>query len=179
MAQVPDTQAQAPAFTQVPAFIDVEASGLGGRSFPIEVGLITAQGEMYCALVRPDASWKYWEEAAEAVHQITRPILDAHGKPLVDVAQRLNQLLRGQTVYSDAWGNDYAWLGKLFDAADLPMLFTLESSRKLLDDNEAARWAAVKEQVIVELKLARHRASSDAKVLQLTLFRIKGGVART
>lgn len=160
-----------------PAFIDVEASGLSGRSHPIEVGLITSHGDMYCALVRPDPGWKYWDPAAEEVHHITRDILDAHGKPLVEVALRLNEILRGQTVYSDAWGNDFAWLSKLFDAAELPMLFQLESARKLLDDTEAARWAEVKEQVIVELQLARHRASSDAKVLQLTLARVKGAAA--
>jgi len=159
--------------TETPAFIDVEASGLGGRSFPIEVGLITTTGDMYCALVTPDENWKHWEESAEAVHKITRPILAAHGKPLVEVARRVNDILRGQTVYSDAWGNDYAWLGKLFDAAEMPMLFKLESSRKLLNDEEAARWAEVKEQVIAELNLARHRASSDARVLQLTLTRVK------
>jgi hypothetical protein len=130
---------------------------------------------MYCALVQPDASWQHWDERAEAVHHISRPILEQHGKPLVEVAQRLNDLLRGQTAYTDAWGNDYAWLSKLFDAAGLPMQFRLESSRKLLDDAQAARWATVKEQVIEELKLARHRASSDAKVLQLTLSRILAG----
>jgi hypothetical protein len=160
---------------ETPAFIDVEASGLGGRSYPIEVGLITSHGDMYCALVQPDATWQHWDEHAEAVHHISRPILAQHGKPLVEVAQRLNDLLHGQTVYTDAWGNDYAWLSKLFDAADLPMRFRLESSRKLLDDAQAARWATVKEQVIDELKLARHRASSDAKVLQLTLTRILAG----
>jgi hypothetical protein len=157
---------------EIPAFIDVEASGLGGSSYPIEVGLITSRGDMYCALLQPDAGWKHWDEKAESVHHISRPILAEHGKPLVEVARRVNVLLAGQTVYSDAWGNDYAWLSKLFDAADLPMRFRLESSRTLLDDAQAARWAAVKEQVIADLKLVRHRASSDARVLQLTLARI-------
>lgn len=163
---------------QTPPFIDVEASGLGGRSYPIEVGIITAQGDMYCALLQPDPAWTDWDTAAEAVHHISRPILLQHGKPLLEVALRLNELLRGQTVYSDAWGNDYAWLAKLFDAAALPMLFKLESSRKLLDDAQAGRWAGVKEQVIAELKMARHRASADAKVLQLTLSRILQGASK-
>lgn len=163
---------------QAPPFIDVEASGLGGRSYPIEVGIITAQGDMYCALLQPDPAWTHWDADAEAVHHISRPILIQHGKPLLEVARRLNQLLRGQTVYSDAWGNDYAWLAKLFDAAALPMLFKLESSRKLLDDAQAGRWAGVKEQVIAELQMARHRASADAKVLQLTLARILQGAGK-
>lgn len=164
---------------QTPPFIDVEASGLGGRSYPIEVGLITPAGDMYCALLQPDVAWTHWDEAAEAVHHISRPILLQHGKPLAEVARHVNQLLRGQTVYSDAWGNDYAWLAKLFDVAELPMLFKLESSRKLLDDTQAGRWATVKEQVVAELKMARHRASADAKVLQLTLARVLGAASGT
>ena len=162
-----------------PAFIDVEASGLGGKSYPIEVGLITSSGEMYCALLRPDPNWSYWDTAAESVHHITRPILEQHGKPLAEVAHTVNRLLRGQTVYTDAWGNDYPWLCKLFDAAEVPMLFKLESSRKLLDEAEAARWASVKQAVDNELRLERHRASSDARVLQLTLMRVKGAAAQT
>jgi hypothetical protein len=151
-----------PPVFQVPAFIDVEASGLGPRSYPI----------------RPPEEWarhdqQVWDEAAERVHGITRPILAAHGKPLLHVAQELNRVARGLTLYSDAWGNDYPWLAKLFDAADLPMHFQVESLRKLLDDSEAARWAEVKGHVIAELKLTRHRASSDARILQRTLVRIK------
>ena len=139
---------------QTPAFIDVEAFGLGGRSYPIEVGLITPAGDMYCALLQSDPAWTHWDETAEAVHHISRPILLQHGKPLVEMARHVNDLLRGQTVYSDAWGNGYAWLAKLFDVAELPMRCKLESSRKLLDDAQAGRWASVKEQVVAELKMA-------------------------
>ncbi|MBL8383054.1 MAG: hypothetical protein JNM90_08280 [Burkholderiales bacterium] len=163
--------------SEIPSFIDVEASGLTGRSYPIEVGVVMPHGEMYCALVRPDPQWVHWDEAAEAVHRISRAILGAHGKPLAMVARHLNDLLENQVVYSDAWGNDLAWLGKLFDAADLPMRFRLESSRKLLDDAQAARWAEVKAQVTAELNLTRHRASTDARILQLTLARIRGDAA--
>lgn len=162
-----------------PACIDVEASGLGGRSYPIEVGLITSAGETYCSLVRPQPGWTHWDEQAEAVHHISRAVLLAHSRPAAEVARQVNLLLRGQTVYSDAWGNDLSWLGKLFDAADLPMQFRLESSRALLDDAQAVRWAATREQVIAELKLARHRASGDARVLQMTLMRIRQIDARS
>lgn len=164
----------------IPAFIDVEASGLGPRGYPIEVGLITADGSMYCTLIRPPPDWSgrdevAWDVDAERVHGITRHILLAHGKPLAEVARELNRIARGLTLFSDAWGNDYAWLARLFDAADLPMHFQVESSRKLLSEDEAGRWGAVKQQVIEELQLKRHRASSDAKILQRTLLRVKGG----
>jgi hypothetical protein len=163
-----------------PAFIDVEASGLGTRSYPIEVGLIKGDGSIYCTLILPPEDWsrqdeRVWDSAAEQVHGITRPILKAHGKPLEEVARELNRIAGGLTLFSDAWGNDYPWLAKLFDAADLPMLFNIESSRKLLTDEEAARWQQAKQDVIAELNLRRHRASSDAKILQMTLLRVKGG----
>lgn len=161
-----------------PAFIDVEASSLGTRGYPIEVGLITSEGSMYCSLIAPPADWSRhdpvaWDAAAERVHGITRAILDAHGKPLEHVAGELNRIARGMTLFSDAWGNDYAWIARLFDAAELPMRFQVESLRKLLDDHEAGRWSAVKAEVVAELQLRRHRASSDAKILQQTLQRIK------
>jgi hypothetical protein len=163
-----------------PAFIDVEASGLGPRSYPIEVGLITSEGSMFCTLIVPPEDWAKsdavaWDPGAESVHGITRTILGTYGKPLVDVARELNRVARGLTLYSDAWGNDYAWLARLYDAAGLPMLFHVESSRKLLSEDEAVRWGAAKMEVIAELKLTRHRASSDAKILQRTLLRVKGG----
>jgi hypothetical protein len=179
-ASLPGTAHPGPPMSAgLPAFIDVEASGLGGRSYPIEVGLITPEGSMYCSLIAPDPHWvgdgdAAWDEAAERVHGITRAILKIHGKPLLEVARDLNRIARGLTLFSDAWGNDYPWLSRLFDAADMPMRFQLESLRTLLDEAEAARWAAAKAEVIAELKLTRHRASSDARILQRTLVRIKG-----
>jgi hypothetical protein len=172
------TLAVPPAAILVPAFIDVEASSLGTRGYPIEVGLITSEGSMYCSLISPPADWTRndaiaWDEGAERVHGITRPILATHGKPLQHVASELNRIAAGLTLFSDAWGNDYPWLARLFDAADLPMHFHLDSLRKLLDDSEAGRWSTVKAEVIAELNLTRHRASSDAKILQRTLMRIK------
>ncbi len=161
-----------------PAFIDVEASSLGTRGYPIEVGLITSEGSMYCTLILPPDDWSkldplVWDAAAESVHGISRAILQNHGKPLPEVARELNRVAQGLTLFSDAWGNDYPWLARLFDAAELPMRFHVESSRSLLSDAEAGRWSAAKQQVIAELNLRRHRASSDAKILQRTLLRIK------
>ena len=51
--------------------------------------------------------------------------------------------------------------------------FKLDNLRALLTDREAASWAVVKEQVATEMRLQRHRASSDAKLLQQTLVRLR------
>jgi hypothetical protein len=44
--------------------------------------------------------------------------------------------------------------------------------RCLLDDEKAARWDALKADVQAELNLQRHRASHDARILQMTYQRL-------
>lgn len=158
---------------QLPSVLDVEASGFGRGSYPIEVGFVQPAGELFCSLIQPEPDWVHWDASAETLHGISRLTLLRHGKPPVWVAAQINQRLAGQTVYCDAWGHDYAWLSRLFDCAGMPLAFRLADLRSLLDEDEAARWHAVREQVWMELKLERHRASTDARVLQLTLQRVK------
>lgn len=157
-----------------PCIIDIEASGFGARSYPIEVGTVLTDGSAYCSLISPEPDWQHWEHSAEGVHGITRETLQQHGKPAVAVAEALNHCLRGHTVYTDAWYHDYQWLARLFDAANVQPAFKLEDLRSLLDDAAQARWHATREQVMQALQLSRHRASNDAKVLQQTLVEVLG-----
>jgi len=84
-----------------------------------------------------------------------------------------NFRLRGLTLYCDGWAHDYAWLGVLFEAAGMTPTFKLDNLRALLTDKEAAFWNVVKKQITTEMRLQRHRASSDAKILQRTLMRLR------
>ena len=154
--------------------LDVEASGLGRNSYPIEVGFVLPDGHAYCTLVRPEPHWTHWDFDAEQLHRIPRAIIEARGRPALEVARKLNDQLAGQVVYSDGWANDYSWLGALFDAAELVPRFKLENLRKLLTEHEADQWHAVKAQISSERGVQRHRASSDARLLQLTLQRLRG-----
>jgi hypothetical protein len=156
-----------------PAIIDLEASGFGRGSYPIEVGFVLPDGETYCSLIRPAAQWKHWDAAAEELHHITPDILASHGKPALDVARALNERLRGQVVYSDGWMNDYSWLGRLFDEVELTPTFRVENLRTLLTEDEAARWHPTKEAVLAETPQKRHRASTDARVIQQTVTRVR------
>ena len=90
-----------------PTVLDIEASGLGRSSYPIEVGYVLPDGHAYCTLVQPEEDWTHWDESAAALHRITRDLLQARGLPVREVAQRLNEQLGGQTVYTDGWANDY------------------------------------------------------------------------
>lgn len=154
-------------------FMDIEASGFGKGSYPIEVGFVDAEGALFCTLVQPEADWQHWDAEAEALHGIARPLLGTHGKSASWVAQQLNERLAGQTVYCDGWALDYPWLLRLFDAAGRAPTFKLEDLRTLLSETQQARWDGLVSQVRSELSLGRHRASSDAKVLQLTLERLQ------
>ena len=157
----------------VPTILDMEASGFGKASYPIEVGYALPDGQTYCTLIRPAPEWTHWDAAAERLHHIPRAAVLQHGRDVKDVAQHLNEHLRGHTIYCDGWANDYTWLAALFDAAGKRPAFKLDNLRALLNEREAADWHGVKEQVARELHLQRHRASSDARVLQLTLQRVR------
>jgi hypothetical protein len=152
--------------------LDIEASGFGRDSFPIEIGYVLADGTTYCSLIRPAPAWNHWDAKAERVHGIDWPTLVAHGRGVAEVAAHLNDRLRGLTVYCDGWAHDYAWLGALFEAAGTSPTFRLDNLRGLLDDRDAARFGAAKDAVALEMKLPRHRASTDARLLQLALLRL-------
>ncbi len=151
----------------LPCMIDVEASGFGAGSYPIEVGFVLPEGRAHCYLLRPLSDWIHWDETAERLHGINRDILLRHGRPLCEVAIELNRHLQGTKVYTDAWGQDMSWLALLFDSAEVTQRFALESVRSLLSDAQAASWAEMKQQAIAQLKLNRHRASHDARIIQL------------
>ena len=51
-----------------PAVLDVEASGFGRESYPIEVGYVLSGGQTYCSLIRPLPEWTHWDPQAERVH---------------------------------------------------------------------------------------------------------------
>lgn len=157
----------------VPPILDVEASGFGRGSYPVEVGYVLEDGASQCMLVRPEPGWDHWSPAAERLHRIRRSDLLEYGLPAVEVADELNHHLCGRTLYSDAWGHDYSWLARLYDAAGRAPTFRLESLQALLTDSEIARWQELKEQVAIVLGLPRHRACADARLLQATFGRLR------
>jgi hypothetical protein len=156
----------------LPIIIDVEASGFGRDSYPIEIGLVLPDGTPHCFLIHPERAWTAWDAEAEVVHGISRDTLLRIGRPALDVAWRLNGLLRGKTVYSDAWSFDLSWIGKLYEAVHQVQEFRIAALRELLNERELAAWDQTRQQVSRELDLQRHRASGDARVLRETLARV-------
>ena len=155
-------------------FIDIEASGFAANSYPIEIGLVLPDGALFCTLIRPESDWTHWDASAEAVHGITREVLHEHGRTALEVAADWNRLLHGMTVYTDSWYHDYNWLARLYDAAGCSPKFRLEDVLRVLPVEYLGSWGSMKQSVIAEMDLKRHRASNDARILQSTLHRLIG-----
>jgi hypothetical protein len=154
-----------------PAIIDIEASGFGAHSYPIEVGVAFTDGTKYCALILPQQDWTHWDQGAEKVHRISRDILETYGKPINEVAAKLNELLREQTAYSDGWVVDKTWLDRLFYAGGIPCEFSFSSLEMILSEPQMEIWHPTKDVILLELGDKRHRASFDAYVVQQTYER--------
>ncbi|MFT4563003.1 MAG: hypothetical protein ACI9BW_002755 [Gammaproteobacteria bacterium] len=148
--------------------VDIEGSGFGGRSYPIEVGVAMPDGGKYCSLVRPPTQWTHWDDSAEQVHHISRDTLHSHGRPVVEVAGELNERFAGETLYSDGWVVDKPWLITLFFAACIDMEFRVSPLEMILSEPQMAIWHETKDHISVNSDSPRHRASHDAWVIQET-----------
>ncbi len=159
-----------PLFPQ-PYIVDVEASGLGPGSYPIEIGLALWEDKRYCSLIKPEARWQHWDPSAEKLHNISRHTIEANGKPVSVVANELNNLLKGKTVFSDGWVVDEPWIIQLFASANIEKLFSIYDLQTIMSEKQMDLWHETKLSVQCELGLPRHRASHDAQIIQETYKR--------
>ena len=157
----------------MPSTLDIEASGFGRHSYPIEIGFVRDDGHSWCTLILPEPHWTHWDAGAERVHGIARSTLLRHGRPAAEVARTLNAALAGKTVYCDGWAHDYPWLAALFDAAGQVPAFRLETAAAWLDGEGLHRLDEARRQAQAALGLQRHRASADARVLRQTLLALR------
>ncbi|MBQ1783781.1 MAG: hypothetical protein II007_09020 [Gammaproteobacteria bacterium] len=152
----------------LPIIIDVEASGFGRGSYPIEIGIAMGDGvSSRCYLIAPEPEWQHWDKAAERVHGISRATLQRYGQPARWVADQLNELLWGQTVCSDAWAHDSSWIGKLYDVVGSHPRFRIVTLREQMSDEQLHYWQPARDQ-LTRAHAQRHRASTDARLIQQT-----------
>lgn len=116
-------------------FVDFEASGIAPDSYPIEVAEVNPGGE-YQALIKPADYWDHWSYDAQDMHQITREQLVNEGTPVIQVAQRMNELFDGKILCSDNPA-DCFWLDVLYEAAGIEPTFSV-SPLEVFIDREAA-----------------------------------------
>jgi DNA polymerase III epsilon subunit-like protein len=144
--------------------IDVEASGLGPQSYPIEIGWCALDGSRRgSVLIRPEFDWgaAAWDEMAEALHGITRAMLRRDGVPARDACRLFRDAADGCDLASDGNQDDQAWLNRLFEAewppqpslrvASILAWIKPEHRRSFIEQDEAG--------------LRPHRALADAERL--------------
>ncbi|GGO81094.1 hypothetical protein GCM10011348_19350 [Marinobacterium nitratireducens] len=139
--------------------LDFEASGLGPRSYPIEVAWQdAASGEHDSFLVSPQGvpGWDDWSESAENIHGISRAQLEAEGVGAQQACRRLNRALEGRCVYCDALEFDVFWLRRLYEAAGMRPLFRLQGLESLLAGERLQRFLDR-----IASQQRRHRALDD------------------
>lgn len=149
------------------AFVDVEASGLGPHSWPIEVGWGFTGSDPRAILIKPADNWSMnaWEKPAEKLHGISPIQLVTEGKKPIEAALVLNAALGGATVYSDAPDYDSFWLFRLYDAAGIKPNYRLHDLGDLL----RPIWTREPKE-LVDLAMTTaphiHRAAADVRHLQ-------------
>lgn len=143
------------------AFLDVEASGPGELTFPVEVGWAFPDGRCEAHLIRPAALWLglRWDPAAEELHGLSLERLLNEGEDVAAVAWRLNAALAGKRVHSDAPLADQAWLDALFREAGCEQEFVLRGVGELLPGGPLPAEARALADAAAPV---RHRAGSDA-----------------
>jgi hypothetical protein len=142
-------------------FIDFEASGIAPDSYPIEVAVVYPGGE-FQALIQPAPYWDHWSHDAQDMHGISREQLNRDGRPVLEVAEAMNELFGGKTLCSDV-PTDCFWLKVLYEAAGIEPTFKVQPVEAL-----AGREAAT--EICRRLPIRKgHRALMDAKALALAV----------
>lgn len=154
--------------THPPAIMDIEASGFGKESYPIEIGYIESDQSCFCNLITPQSDWTHWSLEAEKLHGIQRDTLFNNGLYPTQLAQSLNQQLEGKILYCDGWVLDYTWLLKLFSVTTLSPSFRLSPIEMIMNEQQIALWDTTKSKIIQQSHYQRHRASHDAYIIQKT-----------
>lgn len=153
----------------LPAIVDVEASGFGRGSYPIEIAIALPQGAIESRLVKPLPEWTHWTEEAEALHGISRDQLLREGTEVEEVALWLNKCLQLiGLAYSDSWGYDSSWIARLYNDSGTVQRFRLDSLRSILTQHQLECWDTVRAAVQHNDEIRRHRAGDDVRMLQKT-----------
>jgi hypothetical protein len=139
--------------------LDIEASGLGTRSYPIEIAwkqLDSEDEDDFLIDPRTGYNWTNWDESAAEIHGLSLEELYEEGISVKEACSRLNQRLRGKYVYSDAFEFDYFWITRLFDAGMVKPQFRLLGLEELLNEDDLELYQKVSHQ-----SPRRHRAMPD------------------
>ncbi len=101
-------------------FLDFEASSLSKLSYPVEVAWVFEDGRSRSFLIRPAPDWTDWSSEAEAIHGISRELLEKEGVAVSLIAEEMVETLLDHDLYASAPSWDGKWLSALLRAAGHP-----------------------------------------------------------
>ena len=122
-----------------PIFLDFEATGLHKLSYPIQVAWGSTLDNVESWYIQPAKGWTFWSRDAEAMHGISRELLAEVGRPVREVAERMNAVLAGKVVYADGLPWDNFWLDELFYAALIKREFDIRDAWELFRQHVPVR----------------------------------------
>lgn len=143
--------------------IDIEASGLGPRSYPIEIAWKCGlTGDKDSFLINPETgyNWTDWDSTAEDLHHIVVDELLAEGISVRQACERLNTRLEGKTVTSDAFDFDYFWIQRLYESAMMNPTFEMQGVDKVLGGGQLIQY-----RLVANAQVRKHRAMDDVNDL--------------
>ncbi|MEJ2611355.1 MAG: exonuclease domain-containing protein [Candidatus Thiodiazotropha sp.] len=147
--------------------IDIEASGLNFDSYPIEIAvLVNDKRESW--LIKPQEEWHYWDDSAEAMHGISRELLQKEGINAATVVQELNKFLARSTepLYSDAAYWDVDWIDTLYFSVNQKRNFYINSLLDLLDNQQQTRFKQKRKRLADSGRFQQHRAAQDVEMIR-------------
>lgn len=151
------------------AFLDIEASGLGQGSWPVECGWALPWGRERdgSVLVRPLPTWTHWDTVAEQhFHRISQETLERDGLHPSEALEVIETALFACEVYVADPAEDRRWFARLGEGGRTPRL-TLHDANGLLEAQAMKRrmdLRRVREDVARRFPHA-HRAHADARQL--------------
>lgn len=113
-------------------FLDFEASSLSDEGYPVEVAWVFQDGRSESHLIRPAPEWVDWDDAAEAIHGLSREKLTDEGEAHDFVAARMIEVLSDHDLFASAPSWDGKWLSVLLRGSGLP-----RHALRLRDTDEA------------------------------------------
>lgn len=162
--------------------LDFEASGLGPKTYPIEVGIAIWEApdkpiQTWASLINPIQDWIEngdWQENAERIHNIARSSL-VDGITPTQALENLNSILGNDAhAYCNGDRHDRHWMEQLSKAAgDLPVI-VLEDLDDILYSLTVEQYDTFQD--YCSKNPAPHRAGPDA-ILQIKALAYSLGLA--
>ena len=139
--------------------IDIEASGFGPLSYPIEMAWkceLTGESDQFLINPTTGYNWTKWDLSAADIHGITLDELLAKGVSVHQACKRLNQMLGGKSVTSDALEFDFFWMRRLFESAMMKPAFNMQGIDSVLEGGQLIQY-----RLIASAQVRTHRAMDD------------------